>query len=80
VDAISHSEEATGHIAHISWGDHRFGRPLRLCEKPSRAKAQSAHSVAETMVNAQLINWFQAVEIKIRQIAFVLPTITPKKS
>jgi hypothetical protein len=36
--------------------------------------------VAETMVNAQLINWFQDVEIKFRQIAFVLPTITPKKS
>jgi hypothetical protein len=60
--------------------DHRFGHTLRLCEKPSRAKAQSVPSVAETMVNAQLINWFQAVEIKIRQIAFVLPTITPKKS
>jgi hypothetical protein len=60
--------------------DHRFGHPLRLCEKPSRAKAQRAPSVAETMVNAQLTHWFQAVEIKIRQIAFVLPTITPKKS
>src|SRR6266511_4121867 len=62
------------------YGVDHFGRPWRLCEKPSRAKAPRAHSVAETMVNAQLINWFQAVEIKIRPIAFVLPTISPKKS
>jgi hypothetical protein len=36
--------------------------------------------MTETMINAQLINWFQAVEIKIRPIAFALPTSTPKKS
>jgi uncharacterized membrane protein YfbV (UPF0208 family) len=53
---------------------------LRLCEKPSRAKAQWLHSVAETMINAQLMNWFQGVEIKIQLKAFVLPPITPKKS
>jgi hypothetical protein len=50
-----------------------------LCEKASRAKAQTLRSVAETMVNAQLINWFQAVDIKIRPVVFVLPPITPKK-
>jgi hypothetical protein len=33
-----------------------------------------------TMTNAQLINWFQAVEMKIRPKAFVLPPTTPKKS
>jgi hypothetical protein len=36
--------------------------------------------MAETTVKSQLINWFQAVEIKIRPVAFVLPPITPKKS
>ena len=36
--------------------------------------------MAETMINAQLIYWFQAVDIKIRPIIFVLPLITPKKS
>jgi hypothetical protein len=36
--------------------------------------------MAETTVNAQLINWFQAVEIKIRPVTFALPPITPKKS
>jgi uncharacterized membrane protein YfbV (UPF0208 family) len=36
--------------------------------------------MAETMIKAKLINWFQAVEIKIQPKAFVLPTITPKKS
>jgi hypothetical protein len=60
--------------------DHRFGHPLRLCEKPYRAKAQRLRSVAETMINAQSINWFQAVKIKIRPVAFVLPLTTPKKS
>jgi hypothetical protein len=34
---------------------------------------------AETVIKAQLINWFRAIEIKIQSIAFVLPTITPKK-
>ena len=53
---------------------------LRLREKSSRTKAQRLRSIAETMIKAQLINWFQAVEIKIRSIAFLLPTITPKKS
>jgi hypothetical protein len=43
-------------------------------------KAQRLRSVAETMINAQSINWFQAVMIKIRSIAFALPPITPKKS
>src|SRR5262245_21647 len=37
-------------------------------------------SVAETMVKAQLINWLQAVKIKIRPNAFALPPTTPKKS
>jgi hypothetical protein len=54
--------------------------PLRLCEKPSRTKAQRLRSIAETKIKAQLINWFQAVKIKIRPKAFVLPPITPKKS
>jgi hypothetical protein len=54
--------------------------PLRLCEKPSRAKTQRLRSIAETTIKAQLINWFQAIEIKIRSIAFVLPPISPKKS
>ena len=53
---------------------------MRLCEKPSRAKAQRLHSVAETMINAQLMNWFQGVEIKIQLKAFALPTISPRKS
>jgi hypothetical protein len=60
--------------------DYLFGHPLRLCEKPYRAKAQSVCSLAELMVNAQLINWFQAVNIKIRPKAFVLPPTSPKKS
>jgi hypothetical protein len=47
--------------------DHRFGHPLRLCEKTYRAKAQRLRSVAETMTNAQSINWFQAVKIKSGQ-------------
>jgi len=47
--------------------DHRFGHPLRLCEKTYRAKAQRLRSVAETMSNAQSINWFQAVKIKSGQ-------------
>jgi uncharacterized membrane protein YfbV (UPF0208 family) len=42
-------------------------------------KAQRLRSVAETMINAQSINWFQAVKIKIRPIAFALPPITPEK-
>jgi len=42
--------------------------------------AQRPRSIAETTIKAQLINWFQAVEIKIRPKAFVLPPITPKKS
>src|SRR5262245_3851343 len=54
--------------------------PLRICEKPSRKKAERLRSIAETMIKAQQINWFQAVEIKIRSTAFVLPPITPKKS
>ena len=54
--------------------------PLRLCEKTSRAKAQRLRLIAETTIKAQLINWFQAVKIKIRPKAFVLPTTTPKKS
>ncbi len=53
---------------------------LRLCEKPSHAKAQMLRSIAETMIKALLINWFQAVELKIRPIAFLLPPISPKKS
>jgi len=48
--------------ASIDGVDRRFGHCLRLCEKPYRAKTQT---VAETTVNAQLINWFQTVEIKI---------------
>jgi hypothetical protein len=36
--------------------------------------------MAETMINAQLKNWFQAIEIKIRPKAFALPPTTPKKS
>jgi hypothetical protein len=28
----------------------------------------------------RLINWFQAVKIKIQPKAFILPTLTPKKS
>jgi hypothetical protein len=36
--------------------------------------------MAETTVNAQLINWFQAGEKKIRPVAFALPPITPKNS
>jgi hypothetical protein len=32
------------------------------------------------MIKAQLINWFQAVKIKIRPVAFALPSTTPKKS
>jgi hypothetical protein len=31
-------------------------------------------------IKAQLIHWFQAVQIKIRPKAFALPTTTPKKS
>ena len=53
--------------------------PLRFCEEPSRKKAQRLRSIAETIIKAQLINWFQAIEIKVRSIAFVLPPITPKK-
>ena len=45
-----------------------------------RAKAQRLRSMAETMTIAQVINWFQAVEIKIRLAAFVLPLTTPRKS
>jgi hypothetical protein len=47
--------------------DHRFGHHLRLCEKPYRSKAQRLRSVAETMINAQSINWFQADKIKSGQ-------------
>ena len=43
-------------------------------------KTQRLRSVAETMINAQSIHWFQAVKIKIRPIAFALPPTTPKKS
>ena len=43
-------------------------------------KAQRLRSVVETMIIVQSINWFQAVKIKIRPIAFALPPITPKKS
>jgi len=32
------------------------------------------------IIKTPSINWFQAVEIKIRPVAFVLPPITPKKS
>jgi hypothetical protein len=53
---------------------------LRLREKSSRAKAQRLRLIAETTIKAQLINWFQAVKIKIRPKAFVLPPTTPKKS
>jgi|SoiMethySBSTD1v2_1073268.scaffolds.fasta_scaffold3417178_1 hypothetical protein len=50
------------------------------CGKPSRANAQGLRLIAETTIEAQLINWFQAVKVKIRPKAFVLPTLTPKKS
>jgi hypothetical protein len=50
------------------------------CEEPARAKAQRLRLIAETTTKAQLINWFQAVKIKIRPVAFVLPPTTPKKS
>ena len=43
-------------------------------------KAQRLRSVAETMINAQSINWFQALKIKIRPVEFLLPPISPKKS
>jgi hypothetical protein len=47
-----------------------------FAKKPSRAKVTL---IAETTIKAQLINRFQAVKIKIRPIAFLLPTLTPKK-
>src|SRR6266545_3366376 len=53
---------------------------LSLRGKSSCTKAQRLRLIAETTVKAQLINWFQAVKIKIRPKAFVLPPITPKKS
>jgi hypothetical protein len=53
---------------------------LRLREKPSLAKAQRLRLVAGTTIKSQLINWFQAVKIKIRPVAFALPITTPKKS
>jgi len=43
-------------------------------------KGERLRLMAETTIKAQLINWFQAVKMKIRPKAFVLPTTTPKKS
>jgi hypothetical protein len=51
-----------------------------FAKKPSRAKAQRLRLIAETTIKDQLINRFQAVKIKILPNAFVLPTLTPKKS
>jgi hypothetical protein len=46
----------------------------------SSGKANFGNSLAETTIKAQLINRFQAVKIKIRPKAFLLPPTTPKKS
>src|SRR5262245_42814451 len=54
--------------------------PISFCAFAKNHLAQRLRSIAETMIKAQLINWFQAIEIKIRSIAFVLPPITPKKN
>jgi hypothetical protein len=54
--------------------------PFSFCVIAKNHLAQRLRSIAETMIKAQLINWFQAVKVKIRPKAFVLPTTTPKKS
>jgi hypothetical protein len=54
--------------------------PFSFCVIAKNHLAQRLRPIAETMIKAQLINWFQAVKVKIRPKAFVLPTTTPKKS
>jgi hypothetical protein len=49
-------------------------------QKTISSKAQRLRLIAEPTIKAQWVNWFQAVKIKIRPKAFVLPPITPKKS
>jgi hypothetical protein len=49
-------------------------------QKTISRKAQRLRLIAEPTIKTQWINWFQAVKIKIRPKAFVLPPITPKKS
>jgi hypothetical protein len=51
-----------------------------LCIFPKDPLAQRARSLSEMTINAKLIIWVQAVEIKIRPIEFVPPTLTPRKS